>query len=279
VDGARLAAFRRRRAGAAARRRDDPLEARVAFPIDRLAHPIFDPLRPWLAALGAEPSLAALNAAAERQALRTANGRPVRFVPPAGSDPYYEIHLFETGRVQTRAGNRHDLFNALCWLAFPLTKARINALHAAEMPREGGRRGRLRDLLTILDEGGALVACADEGLNALIREFRWKELFWQQRERVLAAMRFVVLGHAVLEQALAPWPGITCKVLFVDPARSADAQAADWLARLPAHASPRLLAPLPVFGYPGWLPEGDAAAFYDDARFFRPPGDSARGAR
>jgi hypothetical protein len=221
----------------------------------------------------------ALNAAAERQALRTASGRPVRFVPPAGSDPYYEIHLFETGHVQTRTGNRHDLFNALCWLAFPLTKARINALHAAQMPREGGRRGRLRDLLTILDEGGALVACADAELNALIRAFRWKELFWQQRERVLAAMRFLVLGHAVLEQALAPWPGITCKVLFVDPARDADAQAADWLARLPADASPRLLAPLPVFGYPGWLPDGDTAAFYEDTRFFRPLRDPASRAR
>ena len=226
-----------------------------------------------------EPSLAALNAAAERQGLRTASGQPVRFVPPSGADPYYEIHLFETGHVQTRAENRHDLFNALCWLAFPRTKASINALHAAQIPREGGRRGRLRDLLTILDEGGALVACADEGLNALIREFRWKELFWQQRERVLAAMRFLVLGHAVLEQALAPWPGITCKVLFVDPARDADAQAADWLARLPADASPRLLAPLPVFGYPGWLTEGGAEAFYDDARFFRPLRDSASGAR
>jgi hypothetical protein len=279
MDGARLAAFRRWRAGAAARRRDDSLEARVALPIDRLAHPIFDPLRPWLEELGAAPSLAALNAAADRQGLRTASGRCVRFVPPSGADPYYEIHLFETGQVQTRAGNRHDLFNALCWLAFPLTKARINALHAAELPREGARRGRLRDLLTILDEGGALVACADEGLNALIRMFRWKELFWQQRARVLAAMRFVVLGHAVLEQALAPWPGITCKVLFVDPARDADAQAADWLARLPADASPRLLAPLPVFGYPGWLPESDAAAFYDDTRFFRALGGSAGSAR
>ena len=200
-------------------------------------------------------------------------------MPPSGADPYYEIHLFETGHVQTRPDNRHDLFNALCWLAFPRTKARINALHAAEMPREGGRRGRLRDLLTIFDEGGALVMCADAGLNALIRECRWKELFWEQRDRVLSAMRFVVLGHAVLEQALDPWPGITCKVLFADPARDPDAQAADWLARLPPDGSPRLLAPLPVFGYPGWLPQSGAAVFYDDARIFRPLRGSASGAR
>lgn len=194
----------------------------------------------------------------------------MRFVPPAASDPYYEVHLFETGQVQTRPGNRHDIFNALAWLAFPRTKARINALHAAEIPREGGRRGRLRDLLTLLDEGGALVVCADDSLNALVRDFRWKELFWDCRVQVLAAMRFMVLGHATLEQALAPRPGITCKVLFVDPSGDADEQAAAWLAHLPEGASPRLLAPLPVFGYPGWLPDTARAAFYADARFFRP---------
>jgi hypothetical protein len=277
--GARIAALRHRAAGAAARRRVDSLEDRVALAIDRLAHPIFEPLRPWLARLGDSPTLEALNAAAEAQQLRTESGRALRFVPPSGSDPYYEIQLFESGQVQTRTGNPHDLFNALCWLAFPRTKARINALHAAEMPREGGRRGRLRDLLTIFDEGGALVVCADEALNALVREFRWKELFWEQRDRVRSAMRFVVLGHAVLEQSLAPWPGITCKVLFAHPGRDADAQAADWLARLPADASPRLLAPLPVFGYPGWLPDSDAAAFYDDTRFFRPLKGAASGAR
>jgi hypothetical protein len=210
-----------------------------------------------------------LNAAAEEQSLRTESGRELRFVPPSGAGPYYEVHLFESGEVQTRPDNRHDLFNALCWLAFPGTKARINAMHAAEIPREGGRRGRLRDLLTIFDEGGALVACADEELNSMLREFRWSELFWDSRERVRTAMRFVVLGHAVLEQALDPRPGITCKAVFVDPALDADLQAAAWLTQLPADATPRLLAPLPVFGYPGWLAEGGQAEFYDDERWFR----------
>ena len=32
---------------------------------------------------------------------------------------------------------------------------------------------------------------------------------------MLKALRFVVVGHAVLEQARQPWPGITCKALFV----------------------------------------------------------------
>ena len=172
--------------------------------------------------------------------------------------------------MPTRIDRLHDWFNALVWLAFPRTKARLNALHAAEIPREGGRRGRLRDMLTIFDEGGALVVSDDAGLIRLVREMRWRELFWERRERLRQAMRFVVLGHAVLEQALAPWPGITCKAVFVSAERSLDEQAAAWLAGCGPQATPKDLAPLPVFGYPGWLPESGNAAFYDDPRYFRP---------
>ena len=228
---------------------------------------MFDPLRRWAGA----GTLEQLNAHAEAAGLRTESGRPVRFVPPAADDPYYEISVYETGRVATRSANLHDWFNALAWLAFPRTKARINAMHAAAIPRERGRRGRLRDLLTLLDEGGAIVACGDAELNAMLRGHEWRRLFWESRSRVRGAMRLLVLGHAVLEKSLAPWPGITCKAIFVAPQGDPDALAADWLRALPPEATPRSLAALPIFGYPGWLPQGDAAAFYEDERFFRGP--------
>jgi hypothetical protein len=86
-------------------------------------------VRPWLRKLGA-PSLERLNALADEAGLRTESGRAVRFVPPGGGDAYYEIRVYESGCVATRPENLHDLFNALAWLAFPRTKARINALHA-----------------------------------------------------------------------------------------------------------------------------------------------------
>jgi hypothetical protein len=180
------------------------------------------------------------------------------------------MRIFDSGCVATRPDNLHDWFNALVWLAFPRTKARLNALHAAAIPREGGRRGRLRDMLTIFDEGGALVVSDDEELTCLVREMRWRELFWEQRERLPLAMRFVVLGHAVLEQALRPWPGITCKAIFVSPGRSLDEQAAAWLGACGPQATPKHLAPLPVFGYPGWLPASGNGDFYSDTRYFRP---------
>jgi hypothetical protein len=220
---------------------------------------------PWL---GIERSLGALNAAAEDAGLLTESGKPVRFVAPAGQRGAYELRVHSTGCVETRPESLHDWFNALCWLAFPRTKARINAMHAAEIPREGGRRGRLRDLLTIFDEGGAIVVCADEALNRLVRELRWKELFWTERERMREAMRFVVLGHAVLEQAMKPWPGITCKAIFARPEAKLDEAAVAWLAQVRPGASPRDLAPLPVFGYPGWMPAQDER-YYAEERYFR----------
>jgi len=251
------------------------------------SHPIYDPVRPALARLAREPDwpdAERLNRLVQElgAAPRTAGGRPIRFAAPRPADASYELRVHASGEVATRPRNWHDLFNALAWIAFPRTKAALNARHAAQIPIEGGRRGPLRDLLTIFDEGGALVACADPGLAQLVRGFRWRELFWQRRAEVLEAMRFVVVGHAVLEQALRPWPGITCKALFVPldaptlrlpPSRLfayLDEYAAAWLKAATGELTPRALAPLPVFGYPGWFPGSEREAFYADTRYFRP---------
>jgi hypothetical protein len=217
-------------------------------------------------------SLERLNALAADLGIKTESGKPVRFVPPGPEDPYYEIGVFESGHVATRPENLHDWFNALAWLAFPRTKARINALHTDELrrslPQARGRRGPLRDLLTIFDEGGAIVVCADASLLSLLTNASWKALFLENRERVLGAMRIVVFGHAVQEQAVTPRPGITCKAIVL-PAGDLDAGAARWLADAPAGTSPKALLPVPIFGYPGWYPRQDSA-FYEDKRYFRP---------
>lgn len=221
-------------------------------------------MRPWLAA---PRSLDALNALAAERDVRTESGQPVRFVAPAETSGYYEVSVYQSGRVATRPENLHDWFNALAWLAFPRAKARINAMHAAQIPLEGGRRGRLRDLLTLFDEGGALVVCADAELVGFLRNAAWKALFWEHRERVRAKMRVLIFGHAVLEQAVAPWPGITCKALCLASGSDLDGDTAAWFRALPADATPKALPPLPVFGYPGWLPQ--TPALYDDQRYFR----------
>lgn len=240
-----------------------------------LAHPIFRPLRAFLDPLAApfRTDLEQLNALADSAGLRVKSGKALRFVAPSATASRYgdyEMRVFRTGCVETRPENRHDFFNALAWLAFPATKAELNALHAGEIPLEQGRRGRFRDLLTLLDEGGAIVGCDDRALIEMLRGHRWKELFWKHRARVREAMQVHVLGHAVLEQALRPWPGITCKVMIVAAGGNPDESACAWLRGLRRTATPRDLASLPVFGYPGWSPGSEREEFYDDQRYFRP---------
>jgi len=220
--------------------------------------------------------------------LVSGNGAPIRFVPPAPPSrefrAQYEVRIFETGEVQTRPDDWHDLFNALVWLAFPKTKAVLNSHHYREIcARRGERsRGTARDVLTLFDEGGVVVASSDSRLAALMRDFRWKELFWTRRADVLRSMRFCVFGHAIYEKALEPYRGVTAKALIleVEPAwlvtsserrlAEIDAHAAEHFRGTGALASTRGLSPVPVLGVPGWDPANRREGYYDDRTHFRP---------
>jgi hypothetical protein len=234
------------------------------------------------------PTLDDLNALARERGVRTGGDAPLAFVPPGASgtglDAQYEVRVFRTGEVPTRTDGWHDLFNALAWLAFPRTKAVLNGIHHDELLRRpvSGARGTARDVLTLFDEGGVIVACAQPSLAQLLEGFRWKELFWTRRQEATAAMRFFVFGHAILERALTPYKGVTAKALVLDVAPAAlalspaaladllDGRAAEHFAQPGALASTRALYPLPVLGIPGWAPENEDPAFYDDPEVFRP---------
>ena len=262
-----------------------------------LASPCFASVRDLVERLPAErfPMLDELNALAGERNVRSAGGAAIVFVPAGerGRElaSHYEVRIFRAGEVQTRADSWHDLFNALAWLAFPRTKAALNRLHHDELVRRWGEptRGTARDVLTLFDEGGVIVACADPTLAGLLAAFRWKELFWARRAEAVAAMRFLVLGHAILERALAPYKGVTAKALVIDVAADAvalppaavldllDARAAEYFERPGALASTRALHPLPVLGVPGWTSENEDPSYYDDEKVFRPGRTGARG--
>jgi len=256
---------------------------------EKLRGPAFAPLAAAIARLDRSrwPTLDELNALAD--AVVTSRGMPVRFVPPReqrdGSRPTYERHIGESGEVETRPQNWHDLFNALAWIAFPQAKAAINAQHAA-MLEEGGeeearRRSPARDALTLFDEGGVAVASSSPALLRLIVEHEWKELFWHRREEVAEKMRFVAFGHALFEKALDPFIGIVAKTVFVPvgdlfPMLPPETQMAQADSLLAAHfavrsrfLSPKSMPPLPVLGIPGWYHDTDREGYYDDPDHFR----------
>jgi hypothetical protein len=263
-----------------------------------LQSPLFAPLHPALAGLDATgfPTLQDCNAllAARHPAITVQSGLPLRFVPQEyGKLPFerqYEPRCYLTGEVPTRADNWHDLLNALVWLVFPKAKAEINARHYHALTNHddevGGaphsQRGAVRDVNTLLDESGVIVATADEGLAGLLRNFRWKELFWQRREQVMAGMGFHLFGHGLYEKALRPYIGMTGQGLLLAVKQEffgwplaqrlahLDTLLANHLAE-PGHCrSTRDLAPVPLLGVPGWAADNVDAAYYDNTAYFRP---------
>jgi len=258
---------------------------------DVLRAPIFAPLRPAIERLPQDrwPSHEDLTRAASN--VVTSRGKPLRFVLPQDEmgreRRYYELHIAETGEVETRPENWHDLFNALAWIAYPKAKATINAQHAAIFAERGEaeakRRSPERDALTLFDEGGVAVASTSPELMRLIVDFEWKQLFWSRRAELAAKMRFVGFGHAMYEQALEPYIGMVAKTVFVPVGElffmlPLESQVAQIDALLAAHfanrarfQSPKMMAPMPVLGVPGWHPDTDREAYYDDPMHFRGP--------
>jgi hypothetical protein len=241
-----------------------------------LEHPAFAPYRPLALALQLGRGMAgleALNACAERLAIVNGAGLPLRFVAPQGrlSARDYEADVLASGCVATRPDNLHDLLNALVWLRFPRFKAALNLRHVAAMREEAGPgRGRRRDALTVLDESGVWVLSAEAGLADALSKREWERLFWDRRDAVERAMRFIIVGHALLEKVLAPYPAMTGKCLLLAPvtldAGAAEDTAVDALTRL---ESPRQLPPLPILGIPGW-DDNASPAYYRNREIFRP---------
>lgn len=202
------------------------------------------------------------------------------FVPqqalPEGES--YEGYIARTGQIPSR-DNLHDAFNGLAWLHFPLTKARLNALQAAEIAAAGIRpvRGPLRDALTVFDENAALLDAPEPLWQALIQR-DWHRLFVELRP-LWAQARLWLFGHALLEKLVHPHKAITAHVYRGRPPPGAGLAALDaWLA---ADLQPDALArkpfvPLPVLGVPGWWPANAEPAFYQDATVFRPSRPAAQ---
>ncbi len=266
--------------------------------------PYFASIARWFAATdpraGAALDLAALNELSARHALRAESGRPIRFVEPhALPRGAYERVVHETGCVPTRtagAGMLHDWFNALAWLAFPRTKARLNAVHAAALaadgdpdgPRTGtdravpemqpsaqrapgGRRGRVRDAATLFDESGALFVCREPKLRDAFVARDWTTLFVRERAAFVRDVRIVVFGHALFEKLLDPYKSICAHAAVLDAGETS-------VAALDAALAPRLdaaslaagmLHPLPLLGVPGWCAANEDPSWYDDPAVFR----------
>lgn len=253
-----------------------------------------------LAGLPASARPACLSAWAREGRVRTASGQTLSFVATeSGETPVaaahgvsgaalaahlsavaYESGIHQTGQVPTRLhgeGGRHDLFNALAWLAWPLSKARLNALHVQAIAARGAQavgRGTLRDVLTLIDENAALWLCEDDSLTAALRAFDWNTLFVTRRRDMQERVQVRVFGHALLHKLDVPYKAVTAHAWPLSlPPGASDAQVDAALAasfESGDRLSARMLCPLPVMGLPGWCEANRDPAFYADVSVFRP---------
>ncbi len=243
-------------------------------------HPLSAFLRPWYC--GEFPELSQLNALALKHGLKAGSDSPLSFVEPSAVAQGYEERAFRTGEIATRPQNRHDMFNALIWLAFPQAKAALNRRHFAALGVASARstRGPLRDALTQFDECGVVVAGTRIDLWQAIRAHRWREAFVDRRAELLASTRFLVFGHASHDALAAPFVGLCGKAMFIEvdaawlklpesealPAVDAKLAAVFDTAEL----SPRDWQPLPLLGIPGATADNETPDYYADTRQFRP---------
>ena len=256
--------------------------------------PMLEPLRALGAALAAPdwPTRSALQSLLERDGdpVMTRSGLPLRLVPAGGRmrsfDERYEARVHLRGEMVFRERNWHDLLNVLAWLTFPRAKAALNARHYVALKTQhaagAANRGPAQDALTLFDEGGVIVVSCDDELLGLLREWRWKELFWENRMKVETRMQFYIFGHALYEKALRPFIGITGRgiVLKSEPGLLAGPRGEQLTAldsRVAAHISdsshltaPRELPVVPVLGVPGWCLENEQESYYDNTDYFRP---------
>lgn len=228
-----------------------------------------------------------------KKTVQTKNKKTIRFVEqgdkPSCFEEQYENRIYLTGEVQTRLKNWHDFFQVLVWRTFPQIKVELNARHyQAAVERKhnasaSNNRSPIENAITLFDECGAIVLSSDAQLLELIKQHKWKELFWHRRSYLDQHFKCVVFGHALYEKAITPYIGMTAHCALITVPENMLVQPLPALLEYCDHhvaqsfthqeqgiQSPKDLQPLPILGMPGWHPENNQERFYNNQHYFRP---------
>lgn len=258
--------------------------------------PIFEPLLNWaqdFSDFQNWPGLKDYQELLSRQpnSITSRSGKPLSIVKQDGKPGHFSEHyaprIFFSGEIQTREQNWHDFFQFLTWMMFPRTKSVINSIHipAAEQRIKSGedlgKRSPVENMLSLFDEGGAVILSSDLSLLQLIRDFEWKTLFWERRAELKNKLSLVTFGHALYEKGLSPYIGMTSnsvlihvdeKVITSDMSNKLkwiDQSLSTLFQDGKEYAKPRDLSPFPVLGLPGWHAENEDEKFYENKAYFR----------
>jgi hypothetical protein len=261
------------------------------------------------------PTLSLLNSLAHKKEILNAQHITIQFSEqdaPKGQRAY-ESQIFQSGMVPTRAENWHDLLNACAWLMWPKLKSALNHIHCLQFmvthtkvdrainndldvnfndvnflgqhhdkPKASDpfQRNGISDTATLFDESGAVLIGPDPRLAQWLVDHDWQNAFVTHRH-LWQSHRLLVVGHALLEKTLNPYPGMIAKVLYQPyPASTPDEDlntvvktvdallAQRWLNQ--TFTKPSDLFAVPVLGVPGVDALNESSRYYDNRSVFRP---------
>ncbi len=149
----------------------------------------------------------------------------------------------------------------------------MNAMHYGKLGSEkDGRRGKVRDALTLLDESGVIVAGSNPDVLRSLVKRDWPSAFITHRPAWREEMKVLVCGHAILEKFLDPYKSLTAHALVLyapgyPSAETLDGLLSEKLGRDGMLRSSADLSPLPLMGIPGWWAGSPQdQSFYRDSR-------------
>jgi hypothetical protein len=198
---------------------------------------------------------------------------------------YYEEIIFQDKCIPTRNNSLHDYFNGLIWLRYPKTKVLLNQLHWQDIKVMGHKkRTPKRDRITHFDECGMVLLTNKSALRQQLREHKWTELFYHQRDDWYKYIVPLHFGHANLEMLCQPFIGLTAKALVIDsPALLAayhqdrekgqsvlDGYLAGEIESSGIFDEKGVLTPLPILGIPEWHNATQDLDFYANTDYFMP---------
>jgi hypothetical protein len=275
-------------------------------------HPLFAGYESVCRELGGNswPNTSVLNHLALKKNVLNARQVPIQFSEqeaPRGQRSY-ETKIYQTGIVPTRNENWHDFLNACAWLTWPKLKAALNHIHCSQVNlihtnvehavndnkdvnflarchdtptiNDPFKRSNESDTATLFDESGAVLIGPDPRLAQWLIGHDWQNAFVTHRH-LWQSHRLLVVGHAVLEKTLSPYPGMIAKVLYQPYPACSPNQNLDDIVKLvdtllakrwfnQAFTKPSDLFALPLLGLPGVDTQNEDVNYYKNEKVFRP---------
>ena len=131
----------------------------------------------------------------------------------------YDALVFKEKKIPIRKNVVHDYFNAMTWLAFPNSKKKLNKKNFIFLEHNflNGNKNRPRyiDFTTLFDESGIIILTNNSYLSGLMRQKKWKTVFWDNRNLVKKNLSFFLFGHSLFEKIMNNYIGTAARALII----------------------------------------------------------------